>query len=206
MAQEKYAVLSENSDMVLCEAILIDQHGSKMTLKIVDDVNVLRGLKSVKFHKMQSYAEVYQGVIAEIKGDNVLFNEVVNISAQMRTEIKIKIRVDTNLIKLFPPEEQKVPVAVPIVTNDISCGGIGFVSKADFDKEGTYEVVIPITSPPTVIDLAIMRKEFQPEQNQYVYGSKFLDLDIVEERMLRKAIFKVQMRRHHKRIMEEKNK
>ena len=206
MAQEKYAVLSENSDMVLCEAILIDQHGSKMTLKIVDDVNVLRGLKSVKFHKMQSYAEVYQGEIAEIKGDNVLFNEVVNISAQMRTEIEIKIRVDTNLIKLFPPEEQKVPVAVPIVTNDISCGGIGFVSKADFDKEGTYEVVIPITSPPTVIDLAIMRKEFQPEQNQYVYGSKFLDLDIVEERMLRKAIFKVQMRRHHKRIMEEKNK
>ena len=206
MAQEKYAILSENNDMVLCEAILIDQHGSKMTLKIVDDVNVLRGLKSVKFHKMQSYAEVYQGEIAEIKGDNVLFNEVVNISAQMRTEIKIKIRVDTNLIKLFPPEEQKVPVAVPIVTNDISCGGIGFVSKADFDKEGTYEVVIPITSPPTVIDLAIMRKEFQPEQNQYVYGSKFLDLDIVEERMLRKAIFKVQMRRHHKRIMEEKNK
>ena len=206
MAQEKYAVLSENSDMVLCEAILIDQHGSKMTLKIVDDVNVLRGLKSVKFHKMQSYAEVYQGEIAEIKGDNVLFNEVVNISAQMRTEIKIKIRVDTNLIKLFPPEEQKVPVAVPIVTNDISCGGIGFVSKADFDKEGTYDVVILITSPPTVIDLAIMRKEFQPEQNQYVYGSKFLDLDIVEERMLRKAIFKVQMRRHHKRIMEEKNK
>ncbi len=48
MAQEKYAVLSENSDMVLCEAVLMEQHGSKMTLKIVDDVNVLRGLKSVK--------------------------------------------------------------------------------------------------------------------------------------------------------------
>ena len=206
MAQEKYAVLSENSDMVLCEAILMEQHGSKMTLKIVDDVNVLRGLKSVKFHKMQSYAEIYQGEIAEIKGDTIFFTDVVNISAQMRTEIKIKIRVDTNLIKLFPPEEQKIPVAVPIVTNDISCGGIGFVSKADFDKEGTYEVVVPITSPPTVIDLTIMRKEFQPEKKQYVYGSKFTDLDIVEERMLRKAIFKIQMRRHHKKMMEEKNK
>ena len=52
-----------------------------------------------------------------------------------------------------------------LFTNDISCGGIGFVSKADFDKEGTYEVVVPITSPPTVIDLTIMRKEFQPEKN-----------------------------------------
>ena len=51
-----------------------------------------------------------------------------------------------------------------------------------------------------------MRKEFQPEKKQYVYGSKFTDLDIVEERMLRKAIFKIQMRRHHKKMMEEKNK
>lgn len=80
------------------------------------------------------------------------------------------------------------------------------MSKADLDKENKYEVVIHVTSDPIVVDLDIVRKEFQPEQNQYVYGSKFLDLNIVEERMLREAIFRLQMRRHHKRIMEEKNR
>lgn len=204
MAEEKYAILSENSDMVLCESVLMERHGNKMTMKIVDDVNALNGLKLVKFHKMQSYAEVYQGQIIDVKGNMVSLGDVVNISAQMRTEIKIKTHVETDLIKTFPEDKQKIPITIPIVTNDISCGGMGFVSKADLSKEGTYEVVIPITSPPTVIDLAIMRKEFQPEKNQYTYGSKFLDLDIVEERMLRKAIFKIQMRRHHKKIMEEK--
>ncbi len=37
----------------------------------------------------------------------------------MRTEIKIKIRVDTNLIKLFPTRGTKIPVAVPIVLQTI---------------------------------------------------------------------------------------
>ena len=42
----------------------------------------------------------------------------------------------------------------------------------------------------------------------YVYGSKFLDLNIVGERLLREAIFKTQLRRHRRKIkvMEEKNK
>ena len=80
------------------------------------------------------------------------------------------------------------------------------MSKTDLDKEGSYEAVIHVTSDPIVVGLDIVRKEFQPESNQYVYGSKFSDLNIVEERMLREAIFKLQMRRHHRRIMEEKSR
>ncbi len=206
MAEEKYAILSENSDMVLGEAILMERRGSTMTMKLLDDVKFLNGLELIKFHKMQSYAEIYQGKITEIKGNLLSLSEVVNISAKMRNEIKIKIRIDTKLIQLFPEEEEKIPISIPITTNDISCGGIGFVSKADLDKENKYEVVIHVTSDAIVVDLDIVRKEFQPEQNQYVYGSKFSDLNIVEERMLREAIFRLQMRRHHKRIMEEKNR
>ena len=56
MAQEKYAILSENNDMVLCEAVLMDRRGAKMTMKIVDDINILKGLKAVKFHAMERYA------------------------------------------------------------------------------------------------------------------------------------------------------
>ena len=206
MAEEKYAILSENSDMVLGEAILMERHGSNMTMKIMDDVRFLDGLELIKFHKMQSYAEIYQGRITEIKGNLLFLSEVVNISARMRNEIKIKIRIETKLIKSFPEEEGKIPISIPITTNDISCGGIGFVSKTDLDKEGSYEAVIHVTSDPIGVGLDIVRKEFQPESNQYVYGSKFSDLNIVEERMLREAIFKLQMRRHHRRIMEEKSR
>ena len=208
MAQEKYAILSENNDMVLCEAVLMDRRGAKMTMKIVDDINILKGLKAVKFHAMESYAEIYQGQIVEINNNIVSFGDVVNISAQMRREIKLKIRVETNLIKTFPMDKEKIPRAIPIATNDISCGGMGFVSKADLNKEDSYEVVIPITSNPISIDVEIMRKEFLPDKNMYVYGSKFLDLNIVGERLLREAIFKTQLRRHRRKIkvMEEKNK
>lgn len=205
LAEEKYAILSENNDMVLCEAILMQRQGTNMTMKVVDDIQALGMLKSVKFHKMQSYAEIYQGNI-EIKGNTIFFTDVVNISAQMRKEIKIKIHVETDFIRTFPENKEKIPVTIPIVTNDISCGGMGFASKTNLNKEGTYEVVIPITSDPIIVDVSIVRKEFQPDKNQYVYGSKFLDLNIVEERMLREAIFKLQMRRHRKKIMEEKRK
>ena len=105
MAQEKYAILSENNDMVLCEAVLMDRRGTKMTMKIVDDINILKGLKVVKFHAMESYAEIYQGQIVEINNNIVSFGDVVNISAQMRREIKLKIRVETNLIKTFPMDK-----------------------------------------------------------------------------------------------------
>ena len=104
MAEEKYAILSENSDMVLGEAILMERHGSNMTMKIMDDVRFLDGLELIKFHKMQSYAEIYQGRITEIKGNLLFLSEVVNISARMRNEIKIKIRIETKLIKSFPEE------------------------------------------------------------------------------------------------------
>lgn len=204
MAEEKYAILSESGDMVLCEAVLMERHGNQITLKVIDDVRALNGLNLVKFHKMQSYAEIYQGQIQDIKGNIVSLGDVFNISAQMRKEIKVKIHMETDLIKTFPEEEQKIPFTIPIVVNDISCGGMGFVSKSDLTKEGTYEVVIPITTDPIILDVGIVRKEFQPDKNLYVYGSKFIDFNIVCERLLREAIFRLQMRRHRKKIMEEK--
>lgn len=85
----------------------MERRGSTMTMKLLDDVKFLNGLELIKFHKMQSYAEIYQGKITEIKGNLLSLSEVVNISAKMRNEIKIKIRIDTKLIQLFPEEEEK---------------------------------------------------------------------------------------------------
>ncbi len=45
MAEEKYAILSENSDMVLGEAILMERRGSTMTMKLLDDVKFFSGLE-----------------------------------------------------------------------------------------------------------------------------------------------------------------
>ena len=76
------------------------------------------------------------------------------------------------------------------------------MTKTDLDTESTYEIVIPITSEPILADLKIVRKEFIPEENMFIYGSKFIDFNVNGERMLREAVFKLQMR--YRKSMEEK--
>ena len=205
MAEEKYLILSEN-DMVLCEAILVDSGADKVVMQVNENIKSLGGLEVVKFHKMQSYAETYQGHIAQVTANTVTINNVVNISAQMRSELKVKIRFETHLTKVSVLGEVENQGSIPIVSRDISCGGICFMAKADLDVEDTYEIVIPITAEPILADLKIVRKEFLPEEKLFVYGSKFIDFNIHGERILREAVFKLQMRHRKKSMVEEDKK
>ncbi len=202
MSEEKYLILSEN-DMVLCEAVLEKSGADKMVMKVKDSAKSLKDLAMVKFHKMQSYAETYQGHILSISGNTVTINKVVNISAQMRSELKVKIRFETHLTKITMLGEVENQMSIPVVSRDISCGGICFLAKTDLDTQSTYEIVIPITSEPILADLKVVRKEFVPEENIFIYGAKFIDFNINGERMLREAVFKLQMR--YRKSMEEKN-
>mgnify|MGYP001623098042 CR=1 FL=1 len=201
MSEEKYLILSEN-DMVLCEAVLEKSSADTVVMKVKDSVKSLKDLEIVKFHKMQSYAETYQGHILDISGLTVTINKVVNVSAQMRSELKVKIRFETQKKKITMLGEVENQTSVPVVSRDISCGGICFLTKTDLDTESTYEIVIPITSEPILADLKIVRKEFIPEENMFIYGSKFIDFNVNGERMLREAVFKLQMR--YRKSMEEK--
>ena len=202
MSEEKYLILSEN-DMVLCEAVLEKSGADKMVMKVKDSAKSLKDLAMVKLHKMQSYAETYQGHILSISGNTVTINKVVNISAQMRSELKVKIRFETHLTKITMLGEVENQMSIPVVSRDISCGGICFLAKTDLDTQSTYEIVIPITSEPILADLKVVRKEFVPEENIFIYGAKFIDFNINGERMLREAVFKLQMR--YRKSMEEKN-
>ena len=90
----------------------------------------------------------------------------------------------------------------PIVSFDLSAGGIAFFTPAELEKGEECEVILPVTSTMMVVRMRILHGEVATGQ-RWRYAACFLDLSDEEEAMIRQAIFSEQWRRGRCRVLSE---
>lgn len=190
MATNKYVLLTENN-VVLAEAVLVFSNGKNMVFRVssAKSMSRLSGYNCLRYHKMESYAETFEGQVYDLKMDKIYLQEIKNISATMRSELKVKVKYDS----IIRSVEDSSVINQSIHAKDISCGGMCFTCSQDLSTSIVYETIVPITSDPVIVGFEIIRKSQDEDTGEFIYGCRFRGMNNREEIMLRQAVYKLQM-------------
>ncbi len=141
---------------------------------------------------------VYRGEVSSRRGGRLYLENVTRMEPDTGHHLRVRMEFHSKLLymrggKVFPS---------PIVSFDMSAGGIAFFSPAELEVDEECEVVIPITSVMLVVRMCILHGEVATGQ-KWKYSACFLDLSNEEEAMIRQAIFSEQWRRGKCRVLSE---
>lgn len=200
MGFDKYVLMTEKN-RVITEAYLVFSNDSGLVFRILSKemAGRLAEMKRIRYQKQETYAETFEGDIYDMKLDKIYVDNIQNVSATMRSEVKVKVKFNTTISVVDETEDEEGElVNLNVAAKDISCGGFCFHCGKELDTNYLYETIIPLWDEPMIVNFRILRKVFVPETEEYSYGCQFENLNYQEERVLREAIFRLQMMMHRK--------
>lgn len=186
----KNVIISDEKGNELIGAYL-DYIGSKIAviqLLSIWDVKLIRDKGTLYFKSLEKYDQIYRGSIEYIDGNAVFFKDFENISDELKNDLKVDYVNKTKITFLDEDDEE---VVMPVVMKDISRGGVCFFTLESLKVGQILEMVLEFTKEPLPVKLEIIRRERYPKDPHYYYGCKILALNIVEESMLKQAIFRI---------------
>lgn len=194
MAYRYRYMISDSQSNPLSRAILETPPESKVwRVQVLDD-----GLEQVLEHEIINLISMNQdnpdmaGRIVSSDGFSTLIVEPVDLLGEsVRQNLRVPVRFDSFLY----PISGNWTGRVPIISHDLSCGGIAFFCNFQLRIAELVEVVIPITSQPVILKTRILRLR-PSSSNIPLYSAKFVDPIDDEKVLVREAVFSQQIRNH----------
>ena len=185
---EKFVFLDDNHQ-TLASAVLLGQQGQIKSFRLIYAPNCdLQALSSFNVLSVNSSEFMaWRGRIQQIRGDVLDFIAEERIDSRLRRHLRIPMAFRTYIYPLHGHGTR-----LPIISKDISCGGIAFYGQYGLENGETLEIVIPITANPLVLRCEILRQQTL-RNNRAFYAAKFVDMCNDEETLLREAVFRVQL-------------
>ena len=129
------------------------------------------------------------GRIVRREGNRVYLEPVRRLGEDVRKNLRIPVRFTSYLY----PVSGQWKGRVPIVSRDLSCGGLAFYCPRRLEVGETVQVVVPVTSRPLVLSMRILRGG-QTCDGESFYAGCFTDMVREEESMVREAVFSIQLK------------
>lgn len=129
-----------------------------------------------------------EGRIVRREENRIYVEPVRSLGEDIRRNLRIPVR----FVSYLYPVSGSWKGRVPVVSKDLSCGGIAFYCPRPLEKDETVEIVIPVTVQPLVLPLRILRAEAD-EDGECFYAGRFAGLVREEENMVREAVFGLQL-------------
>ncbi len=128
-----------------------------------------------------------------------------NDKQERRNYLKVKIQMNTKLLRAFSMGRQKKFYALntPLQTRDISLGGIAFYTDSVLFRKQRINIDLNLLKPGFIVEAEVLRKERGPFRGgfRFKYGCRFLDVSGEEERVLCEFVFRTQLE-NHRRLMQ----
>lgn len=129
------------------------------------------------------------GRIVGRDGDVITLEKLKTLGKEIRQNLRMPVRFDSFIYPLTGSWRGRRPV----VSDDLSCGGVAFYCGEPLEIGERVEIVIPITSRPLVLRAEVLRQR-PTNYDMPIYAAKFVEMVYDEERMVREAVFSVQVR------------
>ena len=113
--------------------------------------------------------------------------EFSDVSEQERRNFRVSVQMNSFLY----PVDGNWEGRRRIETINVSCGGIAFYASPGLEIGETAEVVLPMTVPPLIIQVRLLRKQ-DINQDRSWYGAKFVELRPEADQMIGEAVFDIQ--------------
>lgn len=191
---EYECIISDSHNQPLASAILENKPDEKTwRLRILGDN--ISGVVDHEFIQIVSMNDRVPNVNAEIlhytEPDIITVSPSSELDISIRRELRIPIRFDSFLYSTSSRWKGRAP----IVSLDMSCGGIAFYCNQPLRIGEIAELVIPITSQPLLARIQVLR--FRPTQFPIpLIAAKFDGITHDEEILIREAVFSQQLHNH----------
>lgn len=139
------------------------------------------------------------GRIIGRRGDVIVLEKLKNLGAEARQNLRMPVTFDSFIYPLTGAWTGRRRVRA----NDLSCGGISFFCDEPLENGEQMEVVIPVTNQPLVLRCKILRRRLSGGTGT-LYAAEFADTCDDEERLVREAVFSIQIKSHASGRLAEK--
>lgn len=122
------------------------------------------------------------------RGERIAIEPIKALGDEIRQNLRVHISFDTYIY----PIQARWQGRIPVVVHDISSGGIAFFCVRELLPGEQLEIVVPLTKEPLILRTQVIRPRPSNSRVQ-LYAAKFVDLAESEERMVREAVFGIQI-------------
>ena len=186
-----YLLIDSRGDPV---AHAVSENGPEEHLwRIRVDAGDLKRVLSHEYVSLVSTSEripAAEGRIVSRDGELITVEAVRELGEEVRRNLRMPVRFESFLY----PVSGSWKGRAPILSNDLSCGGLAFFCARPLEVGEVVQVVIPVTSRPLLVELRVLRQRPSGEPIP-LYAGAFTDQGHEEEMLLREAVFSIQRRR-----------
>ena len=187
--EEKFVFLDDNHQ-TLASAVLLGQQGQTKTFLLTYAPNCdLQKLTTFNVMSVNSTEFMaWRGRVQQIRGDKLDFIAEERIDSRLRRQLRIQMPFRTYLYPMHGHSAR-----LPIISKDISCGGVAFYSSVPLSVGQTYEIALPCTEPPLLVKIEVLHVL---SAEQKLFACQFCDLLPQEEAMIQECIFEYDLHHH----------
>lgn len=127
-------------------------------------------------------------ILSSDRVDLLTLEPVDSLGDHVRQNLRVPVRFDSFIYPISGNWKGRLP----IISHDLSCGGIAFFCNFQLRIAEVVELVVPITSQPLILKTQILR--LRPAySNIPLYSAKFVDMIHDEEVLVRESVFSQQI-------------
>lgn len=185
----KYLIVDIQGEAVAHGIAQEKPSGTDWCLRVEDgDLDQVMSLDLVDLVSSTGTDPGLQGRILRREGNLVYIEPLAPLGESARKSLRVPVR----FVSYLYPVSGSWKGRVPIVSKDISCGGLAFYCPRTLEKGEIVQVVIPVTSQPLVLSLRILHMRTLSEGETFYTGS-FQNMVREEENMVWEAVFSLQL-------------
>lgn len=187
--EKRFGILGDDQQ-TLASAVLIEQKGQQKVFELTSeptcDLSALPAINILSLNAENFVA--WRGRITKIQDTYLYFVAEEHIGPHLRRQLRIPIMLRTYLYPLSGNTAR-----LPVITHDVSCGGISLYAMQPLSPGFRFEIAIPFASPPLLLNAEVIRVISEEQQ---LYACSFSDLLPQEEALLQEGVFEYDL--HHK--------
>ena len=185
----KYLILDSRGNAVAHGTSEYSPQGHQWQM-VIDDGDLEEVAKHT-YISLVGNSDAVPAMEGKIVRRQVVLEPVRPLGQALRKNLRIPVR----FVSYIYPRSRSWKGRVPIVSNDLSCGGLAFFCPRPLEVGERVQVVVPVTAQPLLLDMEILRCSTGPEE-ECLYAAKFVSLLREEESMVREAVFSLQLRKN----------
>lgn len=191
MRNKKYLLLTDDY-VLISKGILVNSFpDGTMQLRITEgNMEIASEYKSICLIGDSREDDSNMCLVLRQNDDVIMVKKIKSLNPELRRSFRVSVEFDTFIY----PVSGKWKGRYSAKSIDISCGGIAFYSKGDFQIGEIGEIVISNLSKPVIVKMQIIRKEAFKDGLIY-YASKFINLSPDEDKEVCKSVFSVQVQK-----------
>lgn len=185
-------LISDSRNEPLARAVLEVPPDSKVwRIRVLDqDLPEVLEHEIINLIPMNPASPAMTGRILSMDGTDTLTLEPVDLLGEdVRQNLRVPVRFDSFIYPISGDWSGRLP----IISHDLSCGGIAFYCNFPLRIAEMVELIVPITTQPVILRARILRQR-PSNSNITLFSAKFVDMIHDEEVLVREAVFSQQIR------------